>query len=250
MKNHFYMSYFGNKRREVERLYELIDFTDITTIIEPYCGTCAMSYYISTKKEGLKYILNDNNEYLKDMYEIMLDDDKIKKFEDEYTNLFIDMDKEKYNELVKKKGALYWFLANKYYTLRYGLYPTPDRKVSKTINLKSCPIYNFFKNNDITFLTTDGLELYKKYNNCKNNLILLDPPYMESCNTTYKSPTINIYEYLYNNNISNFNSYVILILENNWIIKLLFQNNKTLSIYNKQYETSKKKTEHIIISNR
>jgi 16S rRNA G966 N2-methylase RsmD len=249
MKNHFYITYLGNKRQEVERLYEVIDFTDITTIIEPFCGSCAMSYYISTKKEGLKYILNDNNPYLKDMYEIMLDDDKIKKFENDYSNLFIDMDKEKYKELLKKEGVLYWFLANKYYKIRPTMYPN-DGSRSKTINLKSVPIYNFFKNNDITFLTTDGLELYKKYNNCKNNLILLDPPYMDSCNALYKSPTINIYEYLYNNNINNCNSYIILILENNYIIRMLFSNNKILSTYNKTYNIAKKKTEHVIICNR
>ena len=250
MKNHFYIPYVGNKRQEVERLYEVIDFTDITTIIEPFCGSCAMSYYISTKKEGLKYILNDNNPYLKDMYEIMLDDDKIKNFENDYSNLFIDMDKDKYKELVKQEGVLYWFLANKYFQFRSGTYPV-TRKSCKTINLKSVHIYNFFKNNDITFLTTDGLELYKKYNNCKNNLILLDPPYMDSCNALYKSPTLNIYDYLKNNNINNCNSYVILILENISKIEELFSNNKILSTYNKTYNMGKqKKTEHVIISNR
>ena len=49
MKNHFYMSYSGNKREEVENIYNLIDFNNIATIVEPFCGTCAMSYYISTK---------------------------------------------------------------------------------------------------------------------------------------------------------------------------------------------------------
>ena len=249
MKNHFYIPYVGNKRQEVERLYEVIDFTDITTIIEPFCGSCAMSYYISTKKTGLKYILNDNSPYLKDMYEIMLDDDKIKKFENDYSNLFIDMDKEKYNILVKQEGVLYWFLRHKYYQLRHGLYPaTPKRK---TIDLKSFPIYNYFKNNDITFLTTDGLELYKKYNNCKNNLILLDPPYINSWNKLYKSPTLNIYDYLKNNNIDNCNSYVILIVENISKIQELFSNNKILTTYNKMYSMGRQKqTEHVIISNR
>ena len=250
MKNHFYIAYSGNKREEVERLYEAIDFTDITTIIEPFCGSCAMSYYISTKKEGLKYILNDNNPHLKDMYEIMVDDDKIKKFENDYNNLFIDMDKDKYKELVKQEGVLYWFLANKYYKIRPTMYPDDGRR-SKTINLKSFPIYNFFKTNDITFLTTDGLELYKKYNNCKNNLILLDPPYINSWNKLYKSPTLNIYDYLKNNNIDNCNSYVILIVENISKIQELFSNNKILTTYNKMYKMGRQKqTEHVIISNR
>ena len=77
MKNHFYMSYAGNKRNEVKDIYNHIDFENITTIIEPFCGSCAMSYYISTQKQGLKYIFNDNNKYLKEMYEIIIDDNKI-----------------------------------------------------------------------------------------------------------------------------------------------------------------------------
>ena len=61
MKNHFYMPYKGNKRQEVVRIFDEIDFEKLTTVIEPYCGSCAMSYYISTQYTGIKYILNDNN---------------------------------------------------------------------------------------------------------------------------------------------------------------------------------------------
>ena len=64
MKSHFYMSYFGNKRMEVETIFNNQDFTNITTVIEPYCGSCAMSYYISTQYSNIDYVLNDNNGYL------------------------------------------------------------------------------------------------------------------------------------------------------------------------------------------
>lgn len=52
MKNHFIFPYAGNKREEVEKIHEIlkknIDLSKIKTIIEPYCGSSAMSYYLST----------------------------------------------------------------------------------------------------------------------------------------------------------------------------------------------------------
>ena len=65
MKSHFYIHYSGNKIKEMKDLYPYLDFTNITTIIEPYAGTCAVSYYISTQKQGLTYILNDNKSIFK-----------------------------------------------------------------------------------------------------------------------------------------------------------------------------------------
>ena len=35
---------------------------DIKIVIEPFCGSCSLSYYIWTKLPNLKFILNDNNE--------------------------------------------------------------------------------------------------------------------------------------------------------------------------------------------
>lgn len=246
MKNHFYIAYSGNKRNEVKEIYDNIDLTNITTIIEPFCGSCAISYYISTKKEGLKYVLNDNNKNLKEMYELLLDDNKITKFEEDYKNLFIDINKEKYMDLINQEGLLYWFLKNKYCCIRPGLYPT--LRTFKEINLKEYPIYNFFRNNIIEFTNEDGVECYKKYKDKEHNLIFLDPPYISSCNDWYIAPSLLIYEFLYNNNINKEKAKIYLILENSFIIKILFNSNKKILEYAKKYERSKKKTTHIIIT--
>ena len=57
MKNHFYFPYVGNKREEVEYILNNLNLDNITTIIEPFCGSCALSYYISTKYPNkFKYI--------------------------------------------------------------------------------------------------------------------------------------------------------------------------------------------------
>ena len=149
--------------------------------------------------------------------------------------------------LVKEDNLLSWFIKHKIYNIRPGLFPENIRTYKETINLKSFPIYNFFKNNDITFYNEEALSIYEKYKNSKENLILLDPPYINSCNDFYINKNINIYEYLCNNNIKKEKARIILILENIWIIRLLFKNNMIIHEYEKKYEMNRRKTTHIII---
>ena len=256
MKNHFYISYTGNKREEVETIYNNLDFEGIDTIIEPFCGSQAMSYYISLNKKGLKYIFNDNNKLLKEMYEIMIDDEKIKEFEKLFNETlnYIYNDKEKYNEVVNRHGTqslLSFFISHKVYTFRpFICPPINNREWNYKINLKTCPIYNFYKNNDIEFYDDDWLKIYLKYKDCSNCLFLFDPPYLSTCNDFYLDSSVNVYEYFFNNPIDKEKAKIYLILENIWIIKLLFKNNEFI-IYNKNYNGyKKKKAEHIIIKNK
>ena len=81
MKTHFYITYPGNKRKEMAGLYPYLDFTNISTIVEPYAGSCAISFYIAQQKQGLTYILIDNNPYLKEMFEILIDEEKTINFQ-------------------------------------------------------------------------------------------------------------------------------------------------------------------------
>jgi hypothetical protein len=60
MKNHFYISYNGNKRNEAENFYNSIVLSQIKTIIELFAGTSAISCFIWTKNQDLKFMLNDN----------------------------------------------------------------------------------------------------------------------------------------------------------------------------------------------
>lgn len=113
MKNHFIIPYCGNKREEVEEVYKiLLDNKllndDITTIVEPYCGTSAISLYISLQNpKKYKYILNDNCQELIELYHIMQDNDKLKEFINKVNNMCFNddvfMSKEVYNELIKQK---------------------------------------------------------------------------------------------------------------------------------------------------
>ena len=259
MKNHFYMSYAGNKRKEIANLYEFINFDNIKCVIEPYAGSQAMSYYIWTKHPDIEFILNDNNKFLKEMYEIIIDENKLEEFEEtiniiiptitnDNDDSLIEKCKEEYNKIIKRDDVIGWFIKNKIYNIRPGLYPTGKSNIIKPINIKSYHIYEFYKNAKITFLNEDGLDIYMKYKDDKQALLLLDPPYLGSCNNFYLHPSLNIYEYLTDNIIKKEKAKIYLILEKTFITKILFKK-FIINEYDKKYETTNKKTQHIIISN-
>jgi site-specific DNA-adenine methylase len=254
-KNHFFIPYFGNKRTEVEALYNEVKdkLDDIETIIEPFCGTSAFSYYLSLKHPGkFKYILNDNNEHLIKLYETAKQPEELENLITTLKDFSTDLTKEKYNNIVKDDKFENWIYKNKHYNIRPGLYPSGDRPISNHFfdDMKKTPIINFLRNEDITFINGDGIDLINQYKDDDKSLIFLDPPYMMATNDYYIDSKINVYEYLFNNKISEMNALVLLCLEDIWIIKMLF-NNFIKFTYNKKYGCNqKKKTTHVIISNR
>lgn len=253
MKNHFLIPYSGNKRTEVEQIYNSINdnLDEIEYIIEPFCGTSAFSFYMSKKHpKRFKYILNDNNKLLIELYETAKDDDKLNELIKTLDNLLIDLDKEKYNSIIKINELPNYIIKQTIYSIRAGLFPLDKKKIRKNYSkLKDVPIINFLKNEDIKLYNEDSLYIYEMYKDNKKALIFLDPPYLMACNDFYQDSKVNIYEYLYNNDINKTDALILLALEENWIIKLLFSNNKFI-IYDKMYQLSKKKTKHLIITNK
>ena len=93
------------------------------------------------------------------------------------------------------------------------------------------------------------MDSFIKYKDNQQNMIILDPPYIATCNDFYLNHSMNIYEYLYHNKINTMKAKIYLILEKMWIINMLFLENNKIE-YNKNYTgMSKKKTIHVIIKN-
>ena len=265
MKNHFVFPYAGNKRQEVDKIHEVIknELKTINTIIEPYCGSSAMSYYISTLyPKKFKYILNDTDENLIKLYDIMRNKEKLDEFYKELNffiekfNLFTEDEprKEFYKSFISSKNIASHFVKNRYYCINVGTYPMISTiKQIKEFSIEDKPIYNFLMNEDIKFLNCDGIDLYEQFKENEDCLFLIDPPYIMSSNLFYKQKTTTIYEYMFNNPIIKEKSKIVLVLENNWIIKLLFSENIKSTEYEKKYGSAgslkKTKTNHIIISN-
>jgi site-specific DNA-adenine methylase len=262
MKNHFLHSWFGNKRGEVKKIYENINFDNVEIIIEPFCGTSAISYYISTQQpKKFKYILNDTDPYLYEIYNTMKDEKQTDILQNEF-NLLVD----KFNEFkTDEEKRNYWFsnitksneTKHIIFKKSYGGMGCmcPISKRAKQLNkkaLKTKPIYNFMNTEDVEILNIDAVELIKKYKDNEKALIILDPPYltsfMENIPSNYhEEEHPNIYEYLYYNDMNDWKSQPIIILEKIWIIYVLFPN-KNFIEYDKKYAMKKKQTIHLIIT--
>jgi site-specific DNA-adenine methylase len=250
MKNHFFISYAGNKRNECDEIYkQLINkLDDVEYIIEPFCGTSAISYYISLKHpKKFKYILNDNNYHLIECYKIFQDDERLKLFINALNNLTENINKENYMKLIKEDTTEGWFIKHKICSIRAGLFPLNYKKKDFKF-LLDVPIIQFLRNEDIQFMNIDATNLINDFKDNEKALILLDPPYLMALNDFYLKATTNVYEYIYDTNIKNMRCKILLVLENNWIIKLLFIDTIKHS-YGKLYQPGKKKTTHLIISN-
>lgn len=258
MKNHFYIPYVGNKRAEVQTILNNINLDNVTTIIEPFCGSCSMSYYIwiNNKDKNYKYVLNDNNPYLLEMYKIIKSAPKIKKLEKDYTktvNSFYKdgkYNKDKYKDIIKQKNLMGWLITNKIYGVRPGMCPLDDKvKSSNELNLTSYPVYNFFNEANIEFTNDNWYKCFNKYENNDNCLFLFDPPYLIANNDFYNDPTVDIYQYFFHNNYKNHKNKIYFILEKMWIMELLF-NGWGKFEYPKKYTSFKKKlSTHVIYKN-
>lgn len=255
MKNHFIFSWAGNKRMEVEKILELVNLTDdIKTIIEPFCGTSAFSVYISKLyPKKYKYIINDNDDNLIKLYNYIKNNDI--DIQNKINNTMKNIKcKDDYLKIIDKNyndQFISWFISHKISSIRPGLYDT-DYVYSdkKNVVFKNYEIYNFLKNEDVEIINGDGIQIFEKYLNNNKVLLFIDPPYLSSCNHFYSDKaTTNVYEYMYNNNFFKKKSNLICVLEENWIIKLLFKKYYFIK-YEKLYQVSKKKTTHLVILNK
>lgn len=230
---------------------------NIKTIIEPFCGSSAFSFFISLKfPKRFKYILNDKDEQLIGLYNVLKDEEKTKDLIEKLNNLSINMNKEKYKKLLDENTIENYVYLHTVYAIRSGLFPTTKKIKLNFDDLLKRPVINFLRTEHITITNINGVELLEREKNNEENLIFIDPPYLMSCNSYYdltdqNSYKMNVYEYLANeeNNIINMKAYIILVLESNWIINLLFKT-KIKKEYAKLYQSSKRKTKHIIIDNK
>lgn len=198
MKNHFLFAYSGNKRCEVEQIADSIDFTDKTTIIEPFCGTCAFSVYMSMKyPKKFKYIINDNNKHLVELFKLVKDKKKFDKFIEDINNTCFNddkfMTKEQYNEAISQDTLKAYYIAHKFYCIRSGLYPI----ARKGQRIKpECAFNDFIRSENVEVCHEDACKIMDKYIDDEKTVLFVDPPYMNSCNDFYLSPDVNIYEYM------------------------------------------------------
>lgn len=253
-KNHFFFSYPGNKRNEIEELIKNIDFNDKNKIIETFCGTSAYSFHIWLEYgDQFEYYLNDNSKSLISIYELFKNNsidtinDEIKKINDQISNK--DEWNYHYNNSPQTPYKELFYL--KFSALgRKGFYPQ-DRKAKEIVLTQIQELFLKFIQAPCVHITcNDWFKIFDEYKDDEKAIIIMDPPYINTNNDFYLEKNLNIYEYFFDNTNLKFKSNIYLILENIWIIRMLFNNYKIVLLYDKKYELSKKHTKHIILTNK
>lgn len=249
------MPYVGNKRNEYNDFIKNVNIDKYTNIIEPFCGSSAISFniWLNDKDKNKIYYLNDIDNELIDIYNLIKIDtpDNILNEINKIRQLITD--KEIFNTEFKKPNKTFYekLFFKKYYCIRPGTYPLDNRLPIFSFTKKQLLFFEFIKSDNVFITNDDWSILFDKFKDDKDTLIIFDPPYINSCNAFYNLANKinnNIYEYFYNNNINSFNCKIFFILEDIWIIRLLFKNNIN-NTYFKQYNSTKKNTNHIVISN-
>lgn len=247
--NHFIFSYAGNKRKEYPEIKKCCNLDGVGTIIEPFCGSFAFSFFLARDNpKKYKYILNDVDKNLIELMELMKDHVKFKTFQDEMNEVAKDLDKEKYKAL---EGLTRFFIHRKIHKIRDGLFPLNYKY--KPIDIEKCPVVQFLRNEDVKISSIDGVELIEKHKDNKDVFIFCDPPYLLSCNgfydDIYGDTSVNIYEYIYKNDLRDFKSKILLTLEKNMFVNLLFDKYEKTEFEKKYTGITKRKCKFLNIVN-
>lgn len=254
--SHFPTAYVGNKYKEFKDYYELIEIKDNNVIIEPFSGSCAMSFFLyqKNKDKNLNFILNDLSKLTYGIYE-MLKNKTIEEIESELTKTakYLSI-KENWKKHVKEglnENFLYHMIYNKFYNFRPYVYPEV-KKVSWEFKFTKLQLefIEFIKSDRVQISNKDWYEVFMENKDNENAIFLFDPPYLNSDNQYYdtardKPLNKNVYEYFSSEYTHKSNIYFM--LEDNWIVRLLFKNCEILKTVDKTYQLTKKKTTHLLI---
>jgi len=258
--NTFYFAYEGNKRQEYKIIKDYIPKSDtLKYFIEPFAGSASISYLYSLDNPNaqIKYIINDINKNLIKFYS-NIQKEQLPKIIN-YINKNLNSNAFEKIKAKEKQNIKDWVYLNKIFIMHKGVNPFKykHRKISPIDISKYNDRINFDKK--IQLSSFDFTTILNKYKNNTHAFIFLDPPYLESSNTTYTNYGKNINDS--NEIIDNTEMYIIikdfletakckvmLVINSNAIIKYIF-NGFIKYEYDKTYSASKKKTKHLIITN-
>jgi len=258
---HTFMQYESNKFNEYSNFKNSITYDNITTIIEPFCGTASISFKIWLEYgDKFKYYINDKNKDVIQYFEFHKQtnlNEFIEQFnidkqqyntQEKFTKLYnewcIDKDVYKYIILRKLSYMSIKMLAIRNYERKNNVWETKSK-----VNKHQMKFQEFLNSPNVFISNEDWKECYNKFKDDNTNLIIFDPPYIKSNNTNYNEDCrkLDVYEELEDIKKANATSYFI--LEDIKETKDLFKEWNMVIKYSKEYSRSKNKTIHIVYKN-
>ena len=255
---HTFIPYDGNKYNEYSNFKDSITYDNITTIIEPFCGTASISFKIWLEYgDKFKYYINDKNkdviQYIEFHKQTNLNE-FIEKFnidkqqyntQEKFTKL--------YNEWCIDKDVCKYIILRKLSFLNMKLFRKVNDKrndnrweTKSRVNKHQMKFQEFLNSPNVFISNEDWKECYNKFKDENTNLIIFDPPYIKSNNTNYNEDCrkLDVYEEL--ENIKEANAISYFILEDIKETKELFKEWNMVIKYSKQYSRSRNKTIHVV----
>ena len=184
-----------------------------------------------------------------ELYKLMQDAAAFSKFTAEINETVQTIvDKAAYLVIVKQDTVMAWVIKHLVYNIRAGLY---DFKYTPNIyDFSTYGIVQFLRTENVERRCGDGCDVLREFKDDMSCLMLVDPPYLLSDNSVYSKGCrdTNIYEHCSDNFITNMQAGVVYVVEDNWIMRMVFKGCVKVR-YDKLYEARRKKTQHVIISN-
>jgi site-specific DNA-adenine methylase len=261
----FYTSYIGGKSSEIkyfkEDLYSLIDSGKITRIIEPFCGSCAVSYHLFEKygSDKLEFHLNDiDSDLMRLLQEVK---EKGSKHIIEWVNEQCkDLTRERFKEIISGSDVNSYVFKRKVHGLRYGMFPASNRKYGDYDPKRYELLDKFFMSPNTHLYEGDYADIFERFKNDDKALIFIDPPYLDSFNAYYYSHKGKATEGNDNEikdmtkvyadivNLLKCPCKVLSVQNANGLLRHLYKDYIKLE-YDKLYNFTRKRTKHMIISN-
>lgn len=258
MSNLSILRYIGSKRTDIQ-YFEMYFPKKIYKVVEPFGGSGYVSLYLFSQNNNIKCHVNDNDEDLINFFKQMKKQGQ--KIINACNKLIISTTKKEFEHLKKsrenirskfKRAVMYLFF-NKFYGFVPNMYPENENILEIDYNK-----YDTFKKwlNNTQFTCLNYSSIFTKYKTTKNIFMFIDPPYFNSFNASYddfKHSTTS-------HTVDNTQMYIdiidyfeiakckcMLILNKNAITSRLFKN-FIVGEYDKIYQTNKKHTKHLIIT--
>lgn len=264
--SHFPIWYMGNKRKEFKYIEPLLNFDGIENIIEPFCGSSAISFNIWLKNPHLNFYLNDNFKPLINLYRLLKTDDindiydKINEYKLKYN------DPVEFNKFAKESNSIgddidptLFFFLKKSSRFRMGETLRMEHHFSTKLFTKPTKLQlkfvEFIKSPNVHISNDDWSVLFDKFKNDDKTIFFFDPPYIDSDNSFYNSTgnnkyDYNVYDFFTQNKINTFNSHIYFILQLIDKNTNIFGNDNIITTYDKYYGISHKTTKHAIYTNK
>jgi hypothetical protein len=252
INNMFYFGYYGNKRSEMNEMDKFIDLNNMKYIVEPFCGSAAFSRHCYNNRNfSGKFILNDADAMLIKFLRFVKKNSS-KPIVEYYNNFIKKATKEIFQEEIKHKNdnIFSFFIFMKYFNYRRGIYP-----LVKKINLINHNDYfqyldKFFQDKNVELYNREANDLIKLCDN-KNMFLFFDPPYYASDNSFYQKVKCADLTEIYikiKEMLDNYKSKILTVQNSNAITRYIYHD-YIVNTVEKIYESTRRKIEHITITN-